>query len=110
MKIAIPSSGPESGDRIDDRFGRAPYFIIYDQDKDTIETCRNDVAGASGGVGPKAAQILIQRGIDVVVTGRVGGNALESLKSGGIKVYLYEGRGTVTEALSAFLAGGLKEQ
>jgi predicted Fe-Mo cluster-binding NifX family protein len=110
MKICIPSSGPEPGDLIDDRFARAPYFIIHDTDSEKTESLRNDAAGGAGGVGPKAAQFLIRHGVDMVVTGRVGGNALEALKAGGIKVYLYEGGGSVREALSAALSGDLKEQ
>lgn len=110
MKICIPSSGPEPDDLIDDRFGRAPYFIIHDTDSDKTESHRNDAAGGSGGVGPKAAQFLIRHHVDMVVTGRVGGNALEALKAGGIKVYLYEGGGPVREALKAALSGDLKEQ
>ena len=110
MILCIPSSGPEPGDLIDDRFGRAPYFIIYDTDTDAITQHRNESAGGMGGAGPKAAQFLISKGVDAVVTGRVGGNALEALKAGGIRVFLSEEKGTVREAISGFLHGSLKEQ
>ena len=110
MILCIPSVGPDSGDFIDDRFGRAPYFIIYDTETDTITPHRNESAGGMGGVGLKAAQSLINHGVDAVIAGRVGGNALEALKAGGIKVFLYQGKGTVREAISGFLHGSLKEQ
>lgn len=110
MILCIPSVGPGSGDLIDDRFGRAPYFIIYDTESERIIAHRNDSASGMGGVGLKAAQFLISQGVDAVVTGRVGGNALEALKAGAIKVFLYEEKGTVREAISGFLHGSLKEQ
>jgi len=71
----------------------------------------NSTAGAMGGVGPKAAQFLLNQGVDSLVTERVGGNALEALKAGGIMVLLYEEKGsTVANAITAFLKGNLKEQ
>ncbi|HQA81441.1 MAG TPA: NifB/NifX family molybdenum-iron cluster-binding protein [Methanoregulaceae archaeon] len=111
MKICIPSRGPEIQDLVDERFGRAPYFIIHDTESKMTKAHVNSTAGAMGGVGPKAAQFLLNHGVDSLVTERVGGNALEALKAGGIRVLLYEEKGsTVADAITAFLKGNLKEQ
>jgi predicted Fe-Mo cluster-binding NifX family protein len=39
-----------------------------------------------GGAGPKAAEILINKGVKVLLTGHVGDKAEEALKRGNIKM------------------------
>jgi predicted Fe-Mo cluster-binding NifX family protein len=110
-RICIPSSGPETGDLVDDRFGRAPFFMIYDTGTKKTEGHKNPACDGMGGVGPKAAQFLITHGVTVLVAERVGGNALEALKAGGIAVLLFDKKGaTVGDAIEAFLQGELGEQ
>jgi predicted Fe-Mo cluster-binding NifX family protein len=66
---------------------------------------------SSCGVGPEAAQILLNNGIEVLVIPRIGGNALQALKAGGIRVVVYEGTGSsVHDAIDASLKGNLREQ
>lgn len=111
VKICIPSKGPEEGDFVDERFGRAPFFIIYDTGSNRTESHKNPASEAMGGVGPKAAQFLLNHSVNLLVAERVGGNAIEALKAGGIKVLLYEEKGkTVRDAITAFLEGKLQEQ
>jgi predicted Fe-Mo cluster-binding NifX family protein len=111
VKICIPSSGPGLDARVDDRFGRAPYFTFYDTESGKAESIKNSAAEAPGGVGPKAAQILMKNGVGILVAARVGGNAIEALKAGGIKILLYdEKEGSVQDAIAASLKGNLAEQ
>jgi predicted Fe-Mo cluster-binding NifX family protein len=111
MKICIPSRGPDAGDLVDERFGRAPFFIIYDTGSEKTEPHKNTAAESMGGVGPKAAQFLMNHAVNVLLAERVGGNAVEALKAGGIRVFLVEEKGiTVREAVSAYLKGSLREQ
>lgn len=63
------------------------------------------------GVGPRAAQFLLDKNVQVLVTARIGGNALGALKAGGITILLYDQAGsTVRDAIAAYKSGGLKEQ
>jgi predicted Fe-Mo cluster-binding NifX family protein len=111
MKICIPSKGADAGDFIDDRFGRAPFFIMYDTGSEKTEAHKNPAAESMGGVGPKAVQFLLNHSVNILVAERVGGNALEALKAGGITVLLFEEKGrTVRDAITAFLKGNLREQ
>jgi predicted Fe-Mo cluster-binding NifX family protein len=111
MRICIPSKGPEPGDLVDERFGRAPYYLLYDNESEAIESHKNPAAEGMGGVGPRAAQFLLDKNVNVLITARVGGNALGALKAGGIIILLYEEAGrTVSDAISAYKRGGLKEQ
>lgn len=111
MKICIPAKGPDSGDLVDERFGRAPYYLIHDTETGTITSYKNPAAEAMGGVGPRAAQFLLDHDVNTLVTARVGGNALGALKAGGITILLYEETGgTVRDAIAASAGGGLREQ
>ncbi|HON81647.1 MAG TPA: NifB/NifX family molybdenum-iron cluster-binding protein [Methanoregulaceae archaeon] len=111
MRICIPSKGPEPGDLVDERFGRAPYYVIFDAESGTTESYKNPAAEGMGGVGPRAAQFLLDKNVQVLVTARIGGNALGALKAGGITILLYDQAGsTVRDAIAAYKSGGLKEQ
>ncbi|HIH26729.1 MAG TPA: dinitrogenase iron-molybdenum cofactor biosynthesis protein [Methanoregulaceae archaeon] len=111
MRICIPSKGPEPGDIVDERFGRAPYYLIHDTETGKNESYKNPAAEGMGGVGPRAAQFLLDHDVNVLVTARVGGNALGALKAGGITILLYDAAGsTVMDAINAYTTGGLREQ
>ena len=52
MKICITSQGPDLSSQVDPRFGRAKYFIIYDDETETHEAVNNqENVGAAGGAG-----------------------------------------------------------
>lgn len=67
-------------------FGRAPYFLVYDDEKDTYEELTNPAADAQGGAGLKAAQFAADTGAKVLITVRCGENAAEVLKACNIKI------------------------
>ncbi len=106
MKICITSTGKEIEAKIDPRFGRAPYFFIIDTDTDAMEVVDNSAVAESQGAGIGAAQLVSDKGVDAVLTGRVGPNASTAFKASGVK--LFEGvssQETVKEALARFKKG-----
>lgn len=107
MKVCITSQGPDLDSPAEERFGRAPYFLVIDTETGSVEAVENQYAGGSGGVGPKAAQLLIARGVEALVSGMVGGNAHDVLKAAGIRMYGNRAGGTVRDALEAFTGGRL---
>jgi predicted Fe-Mo cluster-binding NifX family protein len=102
MKICITSQGSNLEALAEERFGRAPFFIIVDTETGSFEALENQFAGGSGGVGPKAAQMIIAHEVKALVSGMVGGNAHEVLSAAGIQLYVYRGGGTVRDALEQF--------
>lgn len=102
MKICITAQGPTLDSPVEERFGRAPYFIFIDTDTSNIDTQENNFAAGAGGVGPKAAQVLIDRGVKALISGQVGGNAREVLVAAGIGMYTYRSNGTVRDAYEQF--------
>ncbi len=108
MKICITSQGPTLASPAEERFGRAAYFMIIDTETGAAEAVENQVAGATGGVGPKAAQLLIARDAKALVSGMVGGNAREVLMAAGIQMYTYRAGGSVKDALEQFKSAKLE--
>lgn len=102
MKICITSQGATLEALAEERFGRAPFFIIVDTDTGSFESLENPFAGGSGGVGPKAAQLIITHQVTALVSGMVGGNAREVLLAEGIQLYTYRAGGSVRDALDQF--------
>ena len=64
----------------------------------------NPAASAEGGAGLKAAQFLIDNGVEALITPRCGINSAEVLKEAGISIYKCQGEDA--EENSAFFQEG----
>ncbi len=106
-RIAIPSTAGDPEAEIDQRFARAPYIAIFDEATGQFEFHENKEAEVHG-AGPKMAQFLADKNVDVLITANVGTNAYEALRMAGIEVYLFQ-KGTIKEALEAFKEGKLSK-
>ncbi|MEW6244667.1 MAG: NifB/NifX family molybdenum-iron cluster-binding protein [Bacillota bacterium] len=106
MKLAVcaRAEGPDAP--VDDRFGRCPYFVITDLESGEVKSLLNDGVGASGGAGPQAASLLSENGVDAVVVGNIGPNAVRVLEASGIRVYSGL-KDTVKETVEKYKKGEL---
>lgn len=108
MKIAITSTGTDLDSPVDPRFGRAAYILIVDaesMDFEVLDNAGNIKVFKGAGIG--AATMISDRQADILLTGFCGPNAFKTLKAAGIKV-AGDVRGTVRDAVAAFLGGGIK--
>ena len=105
MKVAIASTGKVLSSDVDSRFGRAPYFIIYDTDTDQWEAIDNTSTSMAHGAGPKTAELISSKGATHLLVGHCGPNAFSSLQSAGITV-ITNVSGTVIEAVNKLKNGG----
>lgn len=105
MKIACSTQGATLDAQIDPRLGRAAYFLIIDTDSQAVEALDNS-AGASGGAGIQAAQMLASKGVQVVITGNCGPNAFATFQAANIAVYT-GASGMAREALAQYQQGKL---
>ena len=102
MKIAISSQGDDLSSVVDDRFGRAPYFIVYDTETEGFEVVANKQnLEARQGAGTQAAQSVAAAKVNIVIAGNIGPKAFEVLSASGIKTILWA-NGTVAEAIKLF--------
>ena len=105
MKICITSSGQSLEDAIDPRFGRCQYFIMLDTESMQFEATQNPAISAGGGAGIQAAQLVAEKGAEVVLTGNVGPNAFNTLQAAGLKIVVGLSNITVGQAVEGFKSG-----
>jgi predicted Fe-Mo cluster-binding NifX family protein len=102
MKVCITAQGATPDAKVEERFGRAPYFILMDSETEAFEAVANPFADGAGGVGPKAAQLILNHQVAVLISGLLGGNAKAVFESAGVSMYIYRSGGSVRDALKEF--------
>ena len=108
MKVLVTALGDNMNASVDERFGRAEYFIIYDTDTKNFEAIKNPFLNDQGGVGVSTAKFTVEKGVDAVISGSYGPNALEILRTSSIKLYKAQ-NGTVQENIDKLLEGKLEK-
>ena len=108
MKMAISASGPSLDAEVDPRFGRCQYFIIIDPDTMLFEAVENSSVMAAGGAGIATAQMVANKGAQVVLTGNCGPNAFQTLSAARIRVVTGVS-GRIEDAVHAYRAGRFHE-
>ncbi|HOW59246.1 MAG TPA: NifB/NifX family molybdenum-iron cluster-binding protein [Candidatus Omnitrophota bacterium] len=108
MRICIPTTTREGKSaRVHEHFGSAPFFTIWDKEKDVMEIIDNANQHHSHGMCHPMTSLAEKR-IDAVVTGGMGARAVQKLNEGGIRAYRAV-PGTVDNTLKQFSYGGLQE-
>lgn len=87
MKVAIPTTGEDLSAEVETRFGRCPRFLVVDSETMEFELVENTAATMGGGAGVRAAQIVLDQGVEAVIAGDVGPRAFDVLQRAGVKVY-----------------------
>jgi predicted Fe-Mo cluster-binding NifX family protein len=72
MKVAITSTGNGPNNKIDSRFGRCSYFVIYDTESKSAEYIPNPNKESIEGAGPAAVEFVAARGVKKVISGEFG--------------------------------------
>ncbi|MCK4397833.1 MAG: NifB/NifX family molybdenum-iron cluster-binding protein, partial [Methanophagales archaeon] len=108
MKICVTATAGNLNAQVDPRFGRCQYFVFIDSDTMAFEAMANEAIAAPGGAGIQAAQTVVNKGVDVLVSGNVGPNAFQVLSAAGVKIAT-GAYGTVQEAVEMYKAGRLSE-
>jgi predicted Fe-Mo cluster-binding NifX family protein len=107
MKIVISANGAGLDGPASPVFGRCPTYVFVDTDSMESESVENSAMNAAGGAGIQAAQFVVERGAQAVISGNVGPNAFSILQSANVPIHLFDG-GTVREAIEAFKSGKLQ--
>ncbi len=110
MKVCVTATAAGLGAQVDPRFGRAQYFVFVDTDTMSCESIPNPNVSAMGGAGIQSAQLVAEKGAEVVITGHIGPNAASALSAAGIKVVTGVQGVTVREAIEKFLSGKVSAQ
>lgn len=103
MIIALSAYENNINSQVDPRFGRAEYFLIFDENNNFIEAIDNTASGAMAqGAGINAATLIAKKGANVLITGSVGPKAFAVLEKAGIKIIEGMGDMNIMDALNKF--------
>ena len=108
MKVCIPVKENKGLDSTAySHFGTAPFFLIFDSQKEEIKAIQNgDLHHEHGKCQPLKA--IGGENIDAVLVGGIGAGAISKLNNQGIKVYKVE-NGTVSMNIELLKEGKLAE-
>ena len=103
FNIAVPT---REGDMVDEHFGHCEYFTIFKVDEETKTIISKEKLDSPEGCGCKSNIIhtFLEKEIDVMLAGGIGGGAVAMLESRGIGVFNGCG-GKTDEAVLRFLNG-----
>jgi predicted Fe-Mo cluster-binding NifX family protein len=106
MKIAIPVDEKSLESNVCVSFGRAPYFLVYDTETKESIFHDNGAAANTGGAGIRAAQMIADNKVNILLTPRLGENAADVLKSAEIEIYKTT-TASAKDNIDVFIAGKL---
>jgi len=108
MKMCVTSVGMDLNAQVDPRFGRCQYLVFVDSDTMEFEAMPNEAIAAPGGAGIQAAQTVVNKGANVLISGNIGPNAFQVLSTADVKIAT-GAYGTVKEAVEMYKSGKLNE-
>lgn len=106
MKVIVSSTGNEVDSVISPVFGRAKFYLLVNTDDFSFESFENPAVSQSGGAGIQAAQFVLKKNPEAVISSNIGPNAYEVLTAGSVPCYIATD-GTVRETVEAFNRGDL---
>ena len=109
MKLAIALKENDYNSSVDERFGRAPFFIIIDSDTKEFEIIENEAKDEATGAGLKAVKNLLKYQIDVIIAGEIGPKAGELIYDFEIPTFKFKDLEKVDKILEAFNKNALEK-
>jgi predicted Fe-Mo cluster-binding NifX family protein len=109
MRIAVTiDTGRDVQSPVCQTFGRAPRFLVLDDETGLTEVIENTAAAGAHGAGTGAASLLARTGVGAVISGRFGPNAFAALEAAHVRMYLCGPDATAGEALGRLRGGALE--
>lgn len=105
MKIAVSTVGTRKDSKLEPRFGRANYFVVFDTESKEYSFIDNqEIQNAAHGAGPQTSQKIFDAGVKVILTGNgPGKNAFQVLEAGNIKMYICKEDITAEKVIEKYL-------
>jgi len=91
VRFAIAADGKEASSPISHLSGRAPFFIVYDENGNFIEVLVNIYLEQEFGIGPEAAAMLAEKKVTVLVGGMAGPKMKKVLDAKGVRFVYRKG-------------------
>lgn len=110
MKVIVSSAGEDSNSEVDARFGRCPYFVLFEiEDKKIVNerVIKNVAMSQQGGAGISAAELVGNEKVDAIITVNIGPRAFQVLQQ--LDIEIYKGAGKIKEVIEQFIEGKLEK-
>lgn len=105
MRVAVTSMEDNLSGEVEQRFGRAPWFLLVDPETMEFEAVENTQSTQlAQGAGIQAAENIAKHNPAVVLTGNCGPKAFRVLQSAGVGVVVGV-KGKIEEAVRAYARG-----
>ncbi len=106
-RLGVPVTAPEGlSSKVNDHFAMSECFALLEAEGSriaSVEVVRNTLKDEK-----KAAEFLVEKGVGVVLAGRIGSCMTRIFMDNGVKIFSGAG-GTVEEAFKDYKAGKLTE-
>lgn len=109
MKIALCLKDENINSELDNRFGRAGYFLIYNTETKEKTVVENIAKDDQGGAGGRAIRFIYQNNAEILIAPELGPKALEALKAFEIEAYFQGESNNIDEVLKKFEKNELKK-
>ena len=76
MKIAVAATNKNKNSEISPLGGRAPFYLIFNEKGELLDSLSNPFAVGGGGAGFAVAKMLADRKVDAVIAGGFGSNMI----------------------------------
>ena len=107
MKIAISATGRSIDSIIEPKFERCHFFLILDLEKNLLLPTENKTKDRPHEIGGAIGHLIVNEGIDAVITTDIGPSAFTIFKRYEIKIYRAEG--IIEDAIRLLQEGKLSE-
>ncbi len=109
MRVAVSSQDKRPDSLVEPWFGRAAFFLITDTDNMIFDALENERMGETLQIDEiQAARLVIDAGVEAVLTGNCGFETRRMLAAAGIRLF-QSVPGTVQENVEQFQSGRLLE-
>lgn len=86
MRIALPSKGSTLDAPMSPTFGRCRFFLFVDTESGHVESMPNPHEHAERDAGVQAAQLVVDKGAEAVITPLIGQYAQRVLEEAGVTI------------------------
>lgn len=90
-KIAVAAVGDSINSEISMKAGRAPYYLIFDENGDFQKALKNPAQSRRGGASRLVIDLLLQESCKTVIAGNFGEKMLNQLKANEIEYFQRKG-------------------
>jgi predicted Fe-Mo cluster-binding NifX family protein len=108
MKLAITSETADRNGKCTKKFGKAPYFLVFDTESGEFEAVENKAGTGEGCRGQSVADFIMGSGFDALATGKMRVDIHTLLTSNGMEIFDCDGM-KAEDILSGYKASTLRK-